>query len=261
VVAKVDNERCFCQPVVDSSEMQHVKAKLNEYVVAAFDEGFKKLNFIVSKSKMLFDKNIADKDVIKNHVDFQPISKKDGQEFSKQLVHEIKIRLSHDRKHKARLAELLVMTNEDKIIHLKEMAAEEEKVLLAKTTVKRYELKRDLAVALAVDKLVPCILHMKLRVTEKVFHGLINSGLERYGDSLQDCQQRNLFDTTISEIIQKEVLGNIECGRATQFTFNWSKGNRSVEKASFTGPACDKILVGLKNACNEHIRQKYGCVQ
>jgi hypothetical protein len=207
--------------------MQDVKGKLHEYVAAAFDEGFLRLQAIQSKSKMLFDKNIADKEIIKKHVDFQPKSKKDHVDFKKQLVHELRIRLSHDRKHKARLAELLVQPNEDKVNSLKVMALEEEAILLAKTTVERYELKRDLAVALAVDKLVPCILHMKLRVTEKLFHCLINSGLERYGDIVEDGEQRKKFETSITEIIRSHVLGNMECGRAAQFCFNWSKGNRS----------------------------------
>jgi hypothetical protein len=87
---------------------------------------------------------------------------------------------------------------------------------------------------------------MKLRVTEKLFHCLLNSGLERYGDSVEDGTKRKLFETTITEVIRTKVLGNEECGRASQFTFNWSKGGRSVEKSSFTGPTCDKILMRLK---------------
>jgi hypothetical protein len=88
---KVDNERCFCQAVVDSAEMQHVKGKVHEYVKAAFDEGFLLLKSILSKSKMLFDKHIASKQIIKNHINFELKSNKYSVDFSKQLVHELKI--------------------------------------------------------------------------------------------------------------------------------------------------------------------------
>jgi hypothetical protein len=166
------------------------------------------------------------------------------------LVHEIKIRFP-EHKHKDRLKELQMLTVEDKIAALKTMSQEEEAVLLAKTTVERHEIKRDIAVALAVEKLVPCILHMKLRLTEKLFHCLINSALERYGDSPYDANQRKLFDTTISECIRGKILGNEECGRPSQFTFTWCKGNRSVEKPSFTGSGCNKVLVGLKKLATQ----------
>jgi hypothetical protein len=223
----------------------HVKDKLNEYVESAFDEGFVRLKSIQSKSKMNFDSNVADKHLLNNHIDYQPTSKKDALAFTKQLRHELTIRVPQHQ-NKARRDELMVMSNEDKVNNLKAMLVEEEAVLLAYTTVERYELKRDLAVALAVEKLVPCILHMKLRVTEKLFHCLINTGLIRYGDGVYDGEQRTKFEHNITECIRMKVLGNEQCGRATQFSFTWSQGNRSVEKNPFNGSSCDKILVGLK---------------
>jgi arginine deiminase len=88
-----------------------------------------------------------------NHIDFKPKSKKDALAFSLKLRQEIKIRFP-EQKHKARLDEVMFMSTEDKVSVLKSMVKEEEVAMLAKTTIERYELKRDLAVALAVDKLV-----------------------------------------------------------------------------------------------------------
>jgi hypothetical protein len=103
---EVGNERCFCHPIVDSSEMQQVEDKLQEYVDAAFDDGMLRLNSIWSKSKMNFNEGIADKHIIKNHIGFQPKSKQDALAFSKQLVHEIKIRMT-EAKNKSRQAKLI----------------------------------------------------------------------------------------------------------------------------------------------------------
>jgi hypothetical protein len=103
-----------------------------------------------------------------------------------------------------------------------------------------------LAVALAVEKLVPCILHMKLQITEKICHCIINSGLEQYGDSKFDCKKRKAYEAQVTECMRNKVFGNEDSGRVSQWKFRWKSGNRAMEKPSLSGAACNKILGGLQ---------------
>jgi hypothetical protein len=238
-------KRCYCHNVVDSVELQQVKAKVSAYVNSAFDDGFTRFDGIQKQSKMLFDASIADKERNPNHIDFQPTSRKEGLLHSKLLVHELKIRFP-ERQHKERLSELLMMSVEEKIDTLKQLAAIEFEIGIARMTVDRHLTTRELAIALAVEKLVPCILHMKLRITEKIFHCIINSGLERYGDSKFDCKKRKAYEALVTECMRNKVFGNEDSGRVSQWKFRWKSGNRAMEKPSLSGAACNKILGGLQ---------------
>jgi hypothetical protein len=141
---------------------------------------------------------------------------------------------------------LLVRPYNEQIAALKELALSESTILLARKTVNRHVYQRDLAICLAVEKLVPCILHMKLRVTEKIFQTLINLGLDRYGESLADGKKRRLFELSVTECMRGKVFGSEESGRQAQWKFNWAKDKRSIDKPNFDGADATKFMMGFK---------------
>jgi hypothetical protein len=55
-----------------------------------------------------------------------------------------------------------VIDPEEMIGVLKKLVSVEARISIAWTTADHHTTMRDLAIALAVDKLIPCILHMKL---------------------------------------------------------------------------------------------------
>jgi hypothetical protein len=240
----VGNERCFCHEVCDPDRLDKVEAELAEYVDAALDDGFRRIDGILSKSKMLFDSHIADKEHMAKHIDFVPKSKKEEKAHEKLVVQELKIRFP-ETIYKQRLSELLVLPADDQVDALKLLAKSESKILLSRSTVDRHLHKRDLAIALTVEKLVPCNLHMKLRVTEKIFTCLINFGLDRYGESQTDGKTRTLFALVVTACMRNKVFGCEDSGRQSQWKFNWCKGNHYVEKPNFDGSSANKLMQGI----------------
>lgn len=87
---------------------------------------------------------------------------------------------------------------------------------------------------------------MKMRVMEKVFHSLVNSALDRYGESQLDRKKRNILAATIELCMKSEVVGNVEKGIVSQWKFRWTK-EHSMEKPSLTGSVAQKILSHMKS--------------
>jgi hypothetical protein len=74
------------------------------------------------------------------------------------------------------------------------------------STVHQHDTARNLAVTLTVEMLIPCILHMKMRLGEKIFQVIVNSGLERYEKGLLDGQIRTQFVTDLELVMKTHVL-------------------------------------------------------
>jgi hypothetical protein len=178
------------------------------------------------------------------HVDYQPSSRKEWSEFKALIVNEIKLRLG-DKSQRARLRAILSRPFEDQRRALKELVECENSILIAVSTVHRHETARNLAVALAVEKLIPCILHMKMRLGEKIFQVIVNMGLERYEDGLLDATTRKQFVADLKSVVNKQVLGNESMGREAQWSFNWAPGNRRMAKYGMSGPIATKMIKGL----------------
>jgi hypothetical protein len=88
-------------------------------------------------------------------------------------------------------------------------------------------------------------LKLKLRVFEKLFMCIINTALERYGDSKYDSMKRSKFEEEVTDCMRKKNFGNEESGRLSQWKFKWKEGNCSIEKQSFTGSTCTKFMMGM----------------
>jgi hypothetical protein len=100
-------------------------------------------------------------------------------------------------------------------------------------------------VALAVEKLIPCILHMKMRLGEKLFQVIVNLGLERYEEGLLDAKVRKQFKTDLENVMNTQVFGNASMGRESQWSFKWAPGCRQMAKYSMSGVTATKLMKGL----------------
>jgi hypothetical protein len=238
---EVGHDICYCHNVIDSEEVTKLEAKLLEYAETALDDNYKRLDRILKHSTMNFNPHVADKETLKEHIDYEPVSKRDALVHAFKVQHEIRIRFYKEGK-KEQFTKLLMLEPEDKITVHKELVQSESEIALARQTVDRHVTSRDLAIAMLVEKLIPCILHMKLRVFEKILLCLINTALEFYGDSKVDSKIRSIFKVDVTDCMKKRVFGNEDSGRPSQWKFKWKEGSRAMEKQSLTGSSCNKLM-------------------
>jgi hypothetical protein len=89
-------DKCFCHPVNDASFLEETAKMLEAHVKDALDEGYKKLDFIASKSKIKTNPQMANKDTISEHIDFVPISDSEVLKFNELLKTELRLRLDRN---------------------------------------------------------------------------------------------------------------------------------------------------------------------
>ena len=134
---------------------------------------------------MLTDPDEVDKTSKSNHVDFVPSNDAKRRIFKRFLIHEIKLRLP--------LQEAVTVgsgTIEQIRTRLRLFVEDELAVEKARDTTARYKKVEEAVEAVVAELVVPCILHLNMRVTEKIFHRLICGSLDRFGDSNQDRKNR-----------------------------------------------------------------------
>jgi hypothetical protein len=239
-----DISNCYCHSVCDPSMLEATRRSIEDYIDKTYDEDCKLLYKIRKQSKLSYDEGTANQQQILCHVDYQPVSRKEWSDFKSLIVNEIKLRLSASTQ-KDQLRNILGRKFEDQRSALKEMVDCEESILFALSTVQRHDRARNLAVALAVEKLIPCILHMKMRLGEKIFQVIVNMGLERYEEGLVDSSQRKKFVIELQSVIQTHVFGNPTTGRVAQWSFTWAPGNRRMAKFAMSGVTASKLMRGL----------------
>ena len=175
ICVRLGIEQCFCHDVVDKDILEETKRRLAEYIDEALDDGYRRLDYIAKHSEMIFDSHVTGKETMTNHIDYEPDSKPDIKRFESLLNEEIKLRFKGETQ---RGRQLMRMDLQSKRQSLKEVEACESAINQLRKTVVRHEETRILAVALAAWKLIPCLLHMKMRVCEKVFHYQVNDALD-----------------------------------------------------------------------------------
>jgi hypothetical protein len=198
------------------------------------------------QSKLQYEEDTTNNHQIKDHVDYQPTSRKDWSEFKSLIVSAMKIRLCN-KDQREQLRAILCRPIEDQRRALKELVECENAILFARKTVNRHETARNLAVALAVEKLIPYILRMKMWLGEKLFQVIVNSGLERYEEGLLDTQIRKQFVNDLESVMNKQVFGNAAMGREAQWSFKWAPGNRRMVKYGMSGVTATKLMRGLSS--------------
>jgi hypothetical protein len=68
---------------------------------------------------------------------------------------------------------------------------------------------------------------MKMRMLEKLFQCLINSGLERYRDGRLDSNKKKLLVSKVETYMRTSVMGNSKKGTNSQWKFKWK--NQTME--------------------------------
>jgi hypothetical protein len=132
---------------------------------------------------------------------------------------------------------------------LKEFCEFKEGINRAHLTVDRHGKARNIATLLAAEQLIPCILHMEMRIIEKVFHSLVDTALEKYGESQLDRSKRSLLATQIKLCMKCEVIGNLSKGIQSQWKFCWTK-EHFMDNPSLTGSTSHKILFNMRSLIN-----------
>jgi hypothetical protein len=238
----IDN--CFCHAVCDPAMLEATRRSIKEYIDVTFDGEGQNLKLIRKKSKLSYEESLTNNHKLNFHIDYQPNSRKEWSEFKGLIVDEIKLRLS-DKSQRQQLRTILSRNFEDQRRALKELVDCENSILFAMSTVHRHDTARNLAVTLAVEKLIPCILHMKMRLFEKIFQVVVNSGLERYEEGFFDGEVRQKFVTDVQTVMNTHVFGNASMGRVTLWSFTWAPGNRRMAKYAMSGVTATKLMRGL----------------
>ena len=240
---KVGLPKCYCHVIIDSQTLNNTEKVLENYLEEAFDAGYLKLDAIIKNTKMLFDEGQTHTDQKIHHIDFQPQSKSEVKAFLRQMNHEFIIRFGDNRQA---LKLHLDMTLDQQRVSLKELQANESIISAARKTVDRHQHIRQMAEAIAVEKVLPCTLHLKMRVVEKLFETLVCSALDRYGGTAKDSKTRKLCAEKIEQCMKRKVMGNEAKGTESQWTFRWKNGSKQMEKMSMGGATADKCMSGLK---------------
>jgi hypothetical protein len=169
ICIRLSIDQCYCTGVINDNILKEKQQELQLYIEAAFNDGFKWFDSITQKSKMLFDSADAGKQKNKGHIDFEPSSAKAQSTFDKEMNKALMICLEGNH-NKKRLQNLMHLPIEEKRQALKEFCGFKDGINRACLTMDQRGKARNIATLLAAERLIPCILHMKMRIIEKVFH-------------------------------------------------------------------------------------------
>jgi hypothetical protein len=231
-------------PICDPMMLEATRKSVEEYIDRTFDNDCKKLQNILRQSKLNYEAGTTNNVKIQNHIDYEPKSRKEWSDFKALIYAELKLRLS-DKSQSKQFKAITTRTFEDQRRALKEFVDCEQFIMLAKRTIDRHEPAKTLAVALAVEKLIPCILHMKMRIGEKIFHFIVNSALERYEESKFDGDKRKELVNDLENCMNTQVFGNPATGRVSQWSFSWDDGGRRMLKYGMSGVTAGKVMRSL----------------
>lgn len=118
----------------------------------------------------------------------------------------------------------------------------EEQIQLARTTVSRHDTVRDMADELLIEDCTPCLLHLEMRVNEKLFWTLLQHGCDRYLEG--DNQTRNKYITKAERCTQTKLLGDEASKRVSQWQLPFVDGK--IQPKTMTNVASRKCIMGLK---------------
>jgi hypothetical protein len=128
---------------------------------------------------------------------------------------------------------------------LKALIAVEDKIKnLARATVERSGVVRGIAERVLAEEAVSYILHMEMRVNEKLFWTLLNVGMDRYQDG--DSATRRLLVSKVTECMKTTVLGNLANEREYQWKFPLKDSGKRVDPRSMTNVHSRRCVMGVK---------------
>jgi hypothetical protein len=178
---------------------------LELHVQAALDDGFSKLDHIAANSKINTNPQTANKHTNSNHIDFVPASDAEVTGFNQLLKDELKLRLRADL---SAYISAIDGNYTDRRAKLKAFIAEEDKINLARKTLDRRDSIWGITEKVLAEEAVPCILHLEMRINEKLFWTLLSVALDRYQDGASAT--RKVCVAKVTECMKTTVLGNLD---------------------------------------------------
>ena len=238
-----DVERCYCYPVNDGEHLEELHKLLSEYSSDAVEETYRKLREIRrnSKIKHLPTQVTREKDPL--HIDFKyqdyGLKHTYRKKFSQLINDELMLRLDQNS---VRLTELLFADLDERIVALKDLLAKEDSLLEAKVTFDR--LKK--AKWFTADQAVPCGLHLKMRVIEKIFWGCLLQKFEPFMKG--NAKVRKALVEALETYMNTEILGSKTSPSQWRVPLERKKGKGlKLEPRNMTGGVAEKCIHALKD--------------
>lgn len=241
--SRLSIEKCFCHDFHDGKHLNTLKDKLSEYVALALDDGCKLLDATTKKSQLLSDPTIANRLSNKLHTDFQPSTLTEKKSFNALLKTKLSLRMagSSHESFNAMMTQSLEIRRERR----RELVTEENTILSARSAINHHAKVEGIANKLAVKDFIPCILHMEMRVNEKVFWNLLAQGMDRYLDG--DSSTRNKFVNRVTDCVNRHTFGNPKSDRRGQWKFPLKDNGKQVEARSMPNVNSRKCIVGIES--------------
>ncbi|CAB9505987.1 hypothetical protein SEMRO_250_G098940.1 [Seminavis robusta] len=244
--------KCFCHPVNDQTFLGSTREVLKKYVEDAVDDGYEKLKAVSKRSNLRTNPHQVDKASDKTHIDFVPLTDLDMKGYKNFLRSELKLRLGSN---KTALREAMNRSIDDRRALLKSLVAKEDTLWLARQTLTRHDQVNSLTDKLLCEEAIPCILHLEMRVNEKLFWSLLSQALDRYQEA--DGKVRKEMIKVVTECVKDSILGDENHGRSAQWTFPLRDGGKQVEPRTMTNTQSRKCVRGMKTLATLIFSQQF----
>lgn len=100
-----------------------------------------------------------------------------------------------------------------------------------------------MANGLAGEDFIPCVLHMEMRVNEKLFWSLLSVGMDWHLDG--DSSARTMYVSVVNDCRNSDIFGDRAKGRRGQWKLPLKDSDKQVEPKSMSGMTSRKCVVGL----------------
>lgn len=207
--SRLDADRCHCHPFNDEVFLEATQQLLNDCIAEAVDEGHKRLDHILKSSKMKCDPHQANRSEDRTHVEFKADNTVDRAFFNGLVRDELKLRME-DRD---RVGALMLGSLEDRVRKLKEMMTNEAELTLARNAMSLHESIVSVTTRLTAKEAIPCVLHVEIGMSEKLFWGLPLLAFDRCIDG--DSATRKLLVERVTECMRGTILGGNASDRIT----------------------------------------------
>ncbi|CAB9529733.1 hypothetical protein SEMRO_2605_G332420.1 [Seminavis robusta] len=249
---RLNVKMCFCHPVNDQTFLSSTRDLLKRYVEEAVDDGYEKLKDVSKKSSLRTNPNQVDKATDKTHIDFEPVTDLDMKGYKNFLRSELKLRLGSN---KSAMKDAMNKSIDDRRELLKSLVAKEDTLWLARQTLTRHDQVNSLTEKLLCEEAIPCILHLEMRVNEKLFWSLLAQALDRYQEA--DGKIRNEMIKVVTDCVKDSILGDENHGRSAQWTFPLKDGGKQVEPRTMTNTQSRKCVRGIKTLATLIFSQQF----
>ena len=184
----------------------HTPFQPNKKYIANYEDAeYSRLQAIESDSKLEDDAKFANKERRPTHIDFQPRNRKERLSFDEFLDKEMLLRYEGREDH-AKCREFVRGNIKEKRAILKEEVKHQNKIVDGKFTIDRNEH----AGWFTAEQAIPCVLHLIIRISEKLFWGLISHCIDRC--YVGDSEKRNQFVDAVTAYMNDNALGKRTVG-------------------------------------------------